>query len=171
MRLSGVTKDTEPTALLAIYLNDHLAGATVGMELARRTAASNRGNRYGPFLNELARDVEDDRRSLVQLMTALDVGVDRVKVIGAWTMEKIGRLKLNGRLRGYSPLSRVVELEALALGVRGKLALWTALSELDRHEPALAADKLAALRQRAESQSERLEVHRLQAVNEALGQR
>ncbi|MGH2891653.1 MAG: hypothetical protein ACRDPM_00085 [Solirubrobacteraceae bacterium] len=156
--------------LLAIYLNDHLAGATLGVELARRAASSNGGNRYGPFLTELARDVGEDRRSLVELMTALDVSVDRVKTVGAWAMEKIGRLKLNGRLRGYSPLSRVIELEGLALGVRGKLALWDTLRELQPQEPALAAADLGVLRGRAESQLEGLEVHRLLAVAEAFGE-
>jgi hypothetical protein len=39
--------------LLAIYLNDHLAGSTVARELARRAAASNRGSTYGPFLEAL----------------------------------------------------------------------------------------------------------------------
>jgi hypothetical protein len=153
--------------LLAIYLNDHLAGATVGVELARRAASSNRANRYGPFLAELVRDIEEDRRSLLELMQALEVRVDRVKVVGAWTVEKIGRLKPNGRVWGYSPLSRVIELEALALGVRGKLALWNALSDLHRREPVLDADELATLRGRAESQLKSLETHRLRAVSEA----
>jgi hypothetical protein len=154
--------------LLAIYLNDHLAGATAGMELARRAASSNRDTRYGPFLTELARDIEDDRQSLVALMTDLGVRVDRVKVIGAWAAEKVGRLKFNGRLRGYSPLSRVIELEGLALGVRGKLALWEALSELELHRPGFAAD-LETLCRRAENQLEGLEVHRRQAVADAFG--
>ena len=29
--------------LLGIYLNDHLAGSTAGMEVARRSAGSNKG--------------------------------------------------------------------------------------------------------------------------------
>jgi hypothetical protein len=157
--------------LLAIYLNDHLAGATVGMELARRAASSNRDTLYGPVLSELAREIEEDRRSLLELMKTLEVRVDRIKVIGAWTAEKIGRLKLNGRVRGYSPLSRVVEFEALTLGVRGKLALWTALAELEAQEPALAAVDLGRLRERADRQLERLEPHRLRAITEAFGAR
>jgi hypothetical protein len=39
---------------LAIYLNEHLAGATVGRELARRAAANNRGSSHGSFLADLA---------------------------------------------------------------------------------------------------------------------
>lgn len=157
-------------SLLSIYLNDHLAGATVGMELARRAASNNRENAYEPFLTELARDIEEDRRSLIEILTALEVNIDRFKLIGAWTLEKVGRLKLNGSLWTYSPLSRVVELEGLTLGVRGKLALWNALGELDRREPACAPDQLDVLRRRAESQLEGLERHRLDAVAEAFGE-
>ena len=39
---------------------------------------------------------------------------------GAWTAEELERLKLNGQLAGYSPLSRLVELEGLAVGIEGK---------------------------------------------------
>ena len=38
----------------------------------------------------------------------------------AWSAEKFGRLKLNGQLSGYSPLSRLEELEILALVAEGK---------------------------------------------------
>ena len=109
---------------LAIYLNDHLAGATVGLELARRSAGSNRGSPYGPFLDKLAGEIHEDRESLLEIMRSLQVGVDQVKVSAGWAAEKLGRLKLNGQLLGYSPLSRLVELEALTLGVTGKLGLW-----------------------------------------------
>jgi hypothetical protein len=45
---------------LSIYLNDHLAGATAGVSLARRAAASNRATGYGDVLEEIAglRDVD-----------------------------------------------------------------------------------------------------------------
>ena len=67
----------------------------------------------------------------------------------------MGRLKPNGQLTGYSPLSRVVELEGLALGMTGKLALWKALRELVDEEPRLDAAELERLRERAERQQRR----------------
>lgn len=154
--------------LLAIYLNDHLAGSMVGVELSKRAANSNRGNAYGAFLDGLATEIAEDRETLIEIMRALDVRVDRLKTLGAWGAEKLGRLKPNGRLLKYSPLSRVVELEGLALGVSGKLALWRALGELSPDRPELANFDFGALAARAESQLERLEPQRLRAVNEAL---
>jgi hypothetical protein len=154
--------------LLAIYLNDHLAAATAGRELARRAAASNRGSSYGPFLEDLAAQITDDRESLVEIMRSLGVSIDHLKVIGGWAAEKFGRLKLNGRLLDYSPLSRVVELETLELGVQGKLGLWRSLQQLEPTEPRLAAADLTELVGRAELQLEGLEARRLDAVAEAL---
>ena len=154
--------------LLAIYLNDHLAGSTVGRELAQRAASSNRGNAYGDFLDGLATEIAEDRETLIEIMRALDVGVDRLKTLGAWGAEKLGRLKPNGRLLEYSPLSRVVELEGLALGINGKLALWRTLEKLAPGRPELASFDIVALAERARSQLERLEPHRLRAATEAL---
>src|SRR5881409_3682710 len=107
--------------LLAIYLNDHLAAATGALELSRRAAGSNRGGSCGAFLARLGTEIAADRDTLREIMRALEVRVDRLKVLGGWSAEKLGRLKPNGRLVGYSPLSRVIELEMLALGITGKL--------------------------------------------------
>jgi hypothetical protein len=155
--------------LLAIYLNDHLAAATAGRELARRAAGSNRGASYTPFLERLAVEIEEDRQSLLAIIRALDLGVDQLKVVGGWGAEKLGRLKLNGRLLAYSPLSRVVELEALAVGISGKLALWRALEELTPQEPELGRFDLQKLIERGERQLNEVETERLQAVAEAFG--
>ena len=117
--------------LIAIYLNDHFAAATSGRDLARRAARGNRTSDYGPCLERMAREIAEDRGSLLVIMEALGVRTDSLKVIVGWGAEKVGRLKLNGRLLGYSPLSRVVELEGLAIGVYAKLALWRSLEQLE----------------------------------------
>ena len=154
--------------LLAIYLNDHLAAATGGRDLARRAASSNRGSDYGPLLERLAREIAEDRESLLGIMRALKVKVDPLKVLAGWGAEKVGRLKLNGRLLGYSPLSRLVELETLSLGVHGKLALWRSLQQLEPPLLGNADGLLAELVDRAQRQLEELELHRRRACTEAL---
>jgi hypothetical protein len=153
---------------LAIYLNDHLAAATAARELARRSASSNRNSSCGPFLEALAQEIGEDRESLVAIMRALGVRVDNAKVLGGWIAEKLGRFKLNGSLLSYSPLSRLVELEVLGLGVHGKLALWRALELLEPDEPRLAGSELGRLIARAETQLLGLEQQRLAAAADAL---
>ena len=153
---------------LKIYLEDHYAGATAGLELARRAAGANRGTPYGDVLEPIAREIEEDRDALRAIMTMLGVGPDRFKVAGAWAGEKAGRLKLNGHLTGYSPQSRVVELEGLVVGVTGKRCLWAALRHIEPLEPRLDREQLELLLQRADGQLDTLEEQRLKAVNEAV---
>ena len=153
---------------LKIYLEDHYAGATAGLDLARRTASQNRGTPYGPDLERIAREIEQDRDSLRAIMSGLGVGPDRFKIAGAWVGEKAGRLKLNGHLTSYSPQSRVIELEGLMLGVTGKRGLWVALRQIVPQEPRLDAEELDGLIGRAEIQIADLEELRLRAFSEAV---
>jgi len=153
--------------LLAIYLQDHLAGATVGVELSRRIARSNRDSALGEALTEIAEEIESDRAALVDVMERLSVGPDRLKLTASWTAEKAGRLKLNGRLRTYSPLSRLEELELLSLGVEGKLALWQTLRRVAGAEPRLSDVDFDALIERARGQRRKLERRRRAAADEA----
>src|SRR3954447_12007959 len=97
--------------LLPIYLNDHLAAATGGCDLAKRAAGSNDGTELGEFLTWFVAEAEADRAQLEDVMGRLDVGRDQLELGAVWLAEKLGRLKLNGRLVEYSPLSRVIELE------------------------------------------------------------
>ncbi|MDX6603358.1 MAG: hypothetical protein QOF13_2560 [Solirubrobacterales bacterium] len=113
---------------LSIYLNDHLAGSALGVELARRLASSNRDSaEFGSALGQVRAEIETDKETLERLMERLQVRRGTVKPAAAWVAEKLGRLKLNGQLRGYSPLSRLVELEGLCIGITGKIELWAAL--------------------------------------------
>jgi hypothetical protein len=153
---------------LKIYLEDHYAGATAGLDLARRTASQNRGTPYGPDLERIAREIEQDRDSLRAIMSGLGVGPDRFKIAGAWVGEKAGRLKLNGHLTSYSPQSRVIEIEGLMLGVTGKRGLWVALRQIVPQEPRLDAEELDGLIGRAEIQIADLEELRIRAFSEAV---
>jgi hypothetical protein len=154
---------------LSIYLNDHLAGATAGVSLARRAAGNNRSTPYGPVLATLADEIAEDRRALLELMGRLSVGQDRLKMAVSWGAEQAARLKPNGEVLGYSPLSRLEELEALALGVQGKLMLWLTLRRTHGTDPRLRGLDLEELIERARSQRRRLERERTRAANEALG--
>jgi hypothetical protein len=154
------------TKYLGIYLNDHLAGSTGGLELAKRAAGEHEHTALGTFLAQLRDEIAEDRRALEDLMEQLGVHADRAKVAVAWAGEKAGRLKPNGELRGSSPLTPLVELEMLSIGVEGKRLLWLALAELDSLP--MSDEHVAELVARAESQRERLEDHRREAARRAL---
>jgi hypothetical protein len=151
---------------LGTYLNDHYAGSVAAVQLARRAARSNRGTPYGEVLATLADEIDEDRQSLRLIMQRLGIRSDPVKATVAWSAEKLGRLKLNGQLTGYSPLSRLEELEILSLGVEGKLGMWRALARAVDH--GVPEAELEPLIKRALSQRRRLERQRLDAAPEAL---
>jgi hypothetical protein len=151
------------TKYLPIYLNDHLAGAVGAVQLARRAAGQNEGTEYGEVLARLADEIDQDRRTLQDLLKRLGVRSDRVKVLSSVVAEKLGRFKLNGELLSYSPLSRLEEIEILMLGVEGKLGLWRALrANLD-----VEVDFEDLIR-RGTAQRRRLEALRLKAAAQAL---
>lgn len=153
--------------LLGIYLNDHLAGATLGVELARRLQASNEDDpEFGPVLTEVCAEIEADRETLKAVMDQLGVGQSKLKPLAAVLGERLGRLKLNGRLWGYSPLSRLDELELLQIGVAGKRRLWRALEHTHANE--LSGFDPGALAERATEQLRRLEALHLKAAALAL---
>jgi len=154
--------------MLRTYLQDHHAGSTVGVELARRSAGSNEETEYGEPLARIADEIAEDRDTLERVMERLGVKANPIKDAGGWVAEKVGRLKPNNQLLGYSPLSRVVELEGLLIGVTGKLALWEALRESIGES--LDGIDFAALGTRAEDQRSRLEELRRTAAVEAFRQ-
>ena len=119
--------------MLATYLNDHLAALTGGLELARRSRGAQQGSAADPVraaVEPVADLLDDDRRALLEVMSALGVRVQHHKVLGGWAAEKVGRLKGNGSLLRRSPLSTVVELEGLQLVLTYDAALWRTLAAL-----------------------------------------
>lgn len=155
--------------LLAIYLNDHLAGSVAGIELAKRTLDNNKGTEYEAFLARLVEDFREDQTALDRIIERSGIPRSPVKPGLAWAAEKVGRLKLNGALTGYSPLSRLIELEGLRLGIEGKRCLWRSLRDVRPSEATVTDDELDELIARAEAQIEAVEEHRLKAARVALG--
>jgi hypothetical protein len=159
---------TATSKYLPIYLNDHLAGSTTGVELVGRIAKEYKGEELGAFASRLAAEIQQDRDTLLEFMRTLGASTDQAKVAMGWITEKVGRLKLNGELRDPSPLSPLVELEGLSMGIEGKRLLWTALCEVAPIADRLGRDRLQELIERAERQRDEVEVHRRDAARRAL---
>jgi hypothetical protein len=147
--------------LLGIYLNDHFAGGALARARCRNAAVKNRGSDLGAFLETLLREIDEDRDTLRRVMEAVGSGPSQLKIGAGVAAERLARLKPNGRLTGYSPLTRLLELEGLSIGVEGKRLMWSLLRELG--DSRLAPFDFEALALRAAGQRERLERHRLAA--------
>ncbi|MFD6798758.1 transaldolase [Streptomyces cyaneofuscatus] len=165
---TNAADDAEKTRLLAIYLNDHYAGATGGLELFRRAAQASTDAAGGTALADLAQQVEEDRDALARIMTDLGVPTSQSKAAMGWLAEKAGRLKPNGHILTRSPLSDLLETESMLLGVLGKAACWRTLRILAESDDRLPADHLDTLLERAEQQSATLEELRSAAASRTL---
>jgi hypothetical protein len=151
--------------LLDIYLRDHFAGGTAGLDLAKRMSGDSPG---GP-LSEIAAEIESDRQTLRDLMSSLDLRPSLLKTVIGWLGEKATRAKLNDRVFGRSRLSGLLQLEVLIAGVSAKLQLWRALAEIASVDRRLERFDFAALGRRAEEQRRRLEELHERAARKALG--
>jgi hypothetical protein len=152
--------------LLHIYLADHLTVASGTYWLARRCLSANRGTPLGDWLRDsLLLELEADVAALENVMDSIGAPRSRFKQIAARVAVQSGRLKLNGRMISYSPLSRLEELEALRLGVEAKALMWTTLKSLTATDvQRIRGVDLDALVDRAARQRAEVERHRLEAA-------
>lgn len=156
--------------LLGIYVNDHLASATGGIELVGRMLGVHRGGRFQEPLEQLLSELREERTAIRSVMTALGIPVSQYKQVGVWVAEKVTRLaKLNGRLLSRSPLSDLVEFEFLASGVRAKRSGFETLRIAAEVEPRLPRDELDRLIDQAHRQYEWLTRARREVAAEVFG--
>ncbi len=157
--LPGLTNDKP----LDVYLNDHLAGARFGSDLAGRLAE----RMGGASMPALAREIEEDRQTLQDLMDRLGTTRNPVKEAATWVAEKVSHVKLSGLTAGHREFGLFMALEALSLGIEGKASLWVALADVADHYPALHDVDLAGLRERAAAQRAVVETERAAAARRA----
>jgi hypothetical protein len=153
--------------LLGTYLNDHLAGAAAGVELAEKLGATYEGTPFGTAVAAVAGEIKVDKETLEGLMERLGIGRSPSKRAAGWVFEKVTRLRFNRQLTGSEDLTRLLETEALSLGIEGKLAMWQALKGVDGLDAELGRADFDRLIFRARQQREALEPHRLEAAAEA----
>jgi hypothetical protein len=148
---------------LATYLQDHMAGAMMGVEILEALRDQHAGEPLGLFAGEMLVEVEADRDVLQRILDRVG-GSNVVKEAAAWVGEKISRLKLSRQAGGE--LGTFEALETLALGILGKRSLWTALKTVK--DTRIDTPDLEQLAVRAQSQYERVEARRLLAARAAL---
>jgi hypothetical protein len=167
----GQPAGTDPTEildgrLLALYLRDHHALLVAMGELAGRMSNGVRPDGLHAFAAELGRAATDDRAAVEELLGRLDSSPSRVRHAAAWSAEKAGRLKLNGRVLRPSPLASVTELEGCRFLLESDRALWSGLAHLAAGPP-----DAAGRASRAGGLLEAAERLRLDALHPATHQR
>lgn len=155
-------------ALLASYLNDHLAGSVIAVEMGGYCRDNHADADLAAFLDGLLAEIEEDRHVLKRLIERVGGEQSTAKKSAAWLTEKAGRLKT---VSGDDPVSvafsRMEQLEVLMLGIRGKLALWEVLHDLAGTDERLQGFDWEKLKRNAADQVRRVDERRRAAAREA----
>ena len=149
------------------YLNDHLAGSTLGADLAKQI----RDNAEAPLrqlMETIAAEIEEDRETLIELMDRMGTTKNPVKQATAWMTEKASRAKFSGVSSGAPDVGKLMALESLTLGVTGKECLWQMLKRVAGRYEALASTDFERLIERARDQHDQLQKERIKAGMDAL---
>ena len=154
---------------LATYLNDHLAGSVAAIELLEDLIESAGDAGAASFFAQLKNDIEADQQQLRDLIHRCNLTESGPRKAVAWIAGKIVELKSRIEDRSTGPLARLEALEALVLGITGKLALWRALAVAQETAAELRVLDYDHLAERAKDQRRRAESARLEAAREALG--
>jgi hypothetical protein len=152
---------------LRTYLNDHLAGSVMAIELCERTIGENEGTPFASRLVGLLGEIREDQTVLKGLIEGIGAGQNPIKKAGAWLAAQAGRLKLGGT-DDPGELSRLELLEMLATGIHGKRALWRSIRVVAPRYEELREVDLDALERRAAQQHDEVEEMRLEAAKAAL---
>ena len=142
------------------YLNDHLGGAALGIDLAEQICRLNEGTSLSTYLTTLIHEIQEDRDTLVAVMERLGVERSRVTEVGGWLIEKVSRLKFQSP-GADDQVNRLLEVDALLAGLSGKQALWQMLGRVSASEPRLTEFDFDALDTRVTNQIKNLTGHRL----------
>jgi hypothetical protein len=153
---------------LATYLHDHLAGSRFAIELLEAMQKQYAGKELGAFATEVIKEVKEDQDTLKQIIEHVGKGYPDLAELAGWLGEKASKLKLrhDGSDGGIGTFEA---LEALSLGIIGKLALWNALPVIRGVDPRIPPYDFAMLARRAEDQFSRAERHRLDLATVAFG--
>jgi hypothetical protein len=152
---------------LDIYLNDHVAGSVVALELLDYLIDLPAAPEPG-LLTQLRTEIQEDQQVLQNLLQAVGAKESPVRKAAAWLTEKLGQAKLRVDDSGTGGLRVLEALETLALGIQGKLALWRSLATLGEAVPQLKTLDLTRLQSRALDQFQRVDRLRLSVARQAL---
>jgi hypothetical protein len=148
---------------LATYLNDHLGGARIAIELLEGMRDKQDNEAFREFARQLLPDVEADDQTLHKIVARIGAAPSTTKEAGGWLLEKLARLKLGHT--GSADFRLFEALELMVLGILGKLALWRALQNIANLDVRLTEFNFVELIARAQDQYERTEKMRLTMAN------
>lgn len=152
---------------IGAYCNDHRAGAHAVLDVLGRLAGDD--DMPAPdTLRRLEKEVRAELDTLEEVMARLEIARDPLRAAAGWTAEKASRLRTSAVVTRDRALSRLLEVEVVLVGVRGKQALWEALQDVVGDDPRLEGIDLPGLADQAVAQLETVDDLRREVARAAL---
>jgi hypothetical protein len=151
---------------LVAYLNDHLAGAEIAVQVLEAMRDQHDDPRFREFAGVLLPEIQADDAKLRSIAEKIGPGPSAIKQAGGWLLEKLARFKLGHT--GSSNFEMFESLELLAVGIHGKQCLWKALQVASGLDSRLREYDFEALVSRAQQQYEKVESERLNLAQTVL---
>lgn len=152
---------------LGTYLADHLAGSISAAELVRRLIKCDVDPSLRQALEEVQGSIARHQEVVRNLLTRRGQNPRCAKSFSAWLAEKLSRPTLP--LDEADEFGLLRALEALLLGMRGRVALWQAMESILPSHPELIGFDATGLCLDAEEQSRMMDRKRLEVARIALG--
>jgi hypothetical protein len=150
---------------LAIYIQDHLTGSRLAVDLLVTICRKHVGDSLAEFATALLNEVQEDRQVLQSIAERVGTSSSGLKEFGGWLFEIASRFKLD---REPDKLGTLEAMEFLALGAIGKESLWRALGAIASAEPRLQGIDFDHLASRAHTQYTWIEDRRIEVAKMAL---
>lgn len=145
-----------------------MAGASSALALLDDLIKNHQQDRFAEFFSHLRNEVQEDEKTLRDLIRKIGAEESSVRKAGAWVLEKFGRAKIGAADTSYGLLQA---LEALVLGITGKKLLWRSLAEIAPTSTKLQGIDFPRLQERAQEQIESVEAERISVARTALSDR
>jgi hypothetical protein len=154
------------TDRLATYLADHLAGSVSAAALVNRLIRSDLDPVLVGALQQVAESIERHQKIVRQLLAQRGRQEERGKNLAGWLAEKLSRPVLP--VDGEDEFGLLRALEALLIGMRGRVALWQSVEAILPSHPELIGLDARGLCYEAEEQLRMMDRHRLEVARIAL---
>ncbi len=151
---------------LVTYLNDHLSGAQIAIEVLKAMHDQHDDQRFQQFAALLLPEIQEDDQTLRSIALKIEANPSIIKQAGGWLLEKVARLKLGHT--GSTNFEMFESLELLVLGIHGKECLWKALQAASILDARLREYNFEKLISRAREQNDKVETQRLDLARTVL---
>lgn len=144
---------------LETYLNNHLAGAGVGLLLVTRLAESAMDDAEELFFSDLEERISADQKQLTSVIELAGLSAGGLRNLVGRAIGKIQVWKTEIKSQDLGNLGRFEMIEMLAVGIEGKSLLWQTLLEISPAYPEWSEIDFAELVEGARTQLAGMELY------------